>query len=284
MPASTNVIPSVDFQLRTGGNPIGGGTGATLTLDRAIEAGPHDRYANWQDAVYSTRSWQLAFEAMYLEGAGDPPPVLAGADVNVSVGGNDLKGLTEVTLALSHEVQDVVNASTGLDRRVAPGSRKATLTISGDYYDPAAADNAAYSAVVDELLGVTSAGLAVVFSVGGIDVAFTAVTTQGTVEKSVPDVLAAGITLESIGPVLDTTANGEAGMAALFQAFFGAAADGSDPASALGVLIGTTTADNTEFSGSGLLSDLSIAAPLTGRVSVSGTLQGDGPLTRGVTV
>jgi hypothetical protein len=72
-------------------------------------------------------------------------------------------------------------------------------------------------------------------------------------------------------------------MAAVFEAFFGAASDGSDLASSLAVKLATTTVDNTQFTGSGLLSDLSIAVPLTGRVSVSGTIQGNGALTRGVT-
>lgn len=283
MPADTNVIPSVDFQLRTGGNPVGGGTGATLTVGRAIETGPHDRYAGWQDGAYSTRSHQLAFEALYLEGAGGPPPVLSGADVAFTVGGQPLKGLREVTLNLTQEVQDVVNAATGLDRRVRSGARKAAVTIAGDYYDPAAVDQAAYAAVLDELMGATSAGLQVAFTVGGIAVSFRALATQGTVEKSVPDVLKAGLTLESVGAVLNTTANAEPGMAAVLAAFFGAAADGSDPATPIDYLIGTTTPENTEFAGSGLFSDLTIAAPMTGRVTVSGTLQGDGALVRRAT-
>ena len=79
MPATTQTVPSVDFLLTTGGDPVGGGTGATLTFSRATEGGPHDRYAGWNDAVYSTRTWSLGFEAMYIEGAGDPPPVLSGA-------------------------------------------------------------------------------------------------------------------------------------------------------------------------------------------------------------
>lgn len=283
MPATTSVTPSVDFQLRTGGNPVGGGTGATLTIERALEAGPHDRYFGWQDASYSTRSWNLAFEALYLEGPGGPPPVLTGADVAVTVGGVALKGLKEVTLALAQEVSEIVNSTTGLDRTVAPGSRKATLTLSMDYYDPAAAGNTAYAALLDELRGTTSAGLAVVVTVGDIQVSATFVATQGTIEKSVPEVLASGVTLESVGAVLNLTANAEAGMGAVLAAFFGAAADGSDLAAPLEVLIGTTTVDNTEFTGSGLLSDLSLAIPLTGRVTTSGTLQGSGPLTKRAT-
>jgi len=283
MAASTNVIPSVDFQLTTDGDPIGGGTGATLTLDRAIETGPHDRYAGWQDGSYSTRGWQLAFDAYVLQGAGDPPPKLTGADVAVAVGANNLKGLTEVTLALSQEVSEIVNSTTGLARGVAAGTRKATLTIAADYYDPEGTGNAAYEAIVDELLGVTSAGLAITLTVGGIDIAFTALATQGSIEKSGTEQLKKGITLESVGEVLDTTTSAETGMAAVFEAFFGAAADGSDLASTLAVKLATATDDNTEFSGSGLLSDLSIAMPFTGRVSVSGTIQGNGALTRAVT-
>ena len=82
-----------------------------------------------------------------------------------------------------------------------------------------------------------------------------------------PEVLASGITLESVGPVLNTTTAAEAGMGAVLDAYFGAAADGSDLASVLGVLIGTTTPTNSEFAGRGYLSDLSISAPFTGRVA-----------------
>ena len=283
MPAPVNVIPSVDFLLKTGGNPIGGGTGATLTLSRETNSGPHDRYAGWEAVSYAKRMWSLGFEAFYLEGAGGPPPKLTGADVAVTIGGVALKGLTEVTLALAHAVAEYTNSSTGLDRSVRVGARKAQLTIAADYYDPLAADNGAYKAIEDELMGVTSAGLAVVFSVGGISVSFTGLVSQGTVTKSVPEILKAGITLESSGAVLDATAGAEAGLAALLQAFFGAAGDGSGAAETVNVVMGSGSVDSSEYSGAGLLSDLSIKAPLLGDVTLSGTLQGNGALNRQAT-
>lgn len=271
MPAPTTTLNSVEFLLKAAGNSVGGGTGGSLTINRTAEETTSDLSARVKTSIPGVTSWNLTFDTLHQIGGVH----LNGKDVSVTVSGVALKGITEASLALACGVGEVVNSTTGLARTLDPQVRSGSLTVSADYYDPLGTGAAAFGTILDELLGVTSAGLAVVFSIGGMSFAFTGRPTTTSVNKSLPDILKAGITFESTGPITPTMGTSNAGIAALYTALL--AAPASTPVS---VLAGTATVGSTEFSGSGYCTALTLTVPISSPVKVSGTIEGSGALTK----
>ena len=274
MAVPTTTIPSVAFALYADGDNIGGGTGGTLTLTQALNDALNDLNASWMSRTTGARSWSLSADALALSDTGavqtghTPTRV-----VSVKIGAVELQGITSVTAALSQTLNDIVNASSGLDTRRDPGARSLQLTIAADYYDPAAALNAGLQAIVDELVGATQAGLAVIFTVAGVTLTATMRPTQTTVTKSVGQQLTDGVTLVSDGVVTYAGADVDDGIEALLDAFF--AAGFGTP---LTVLAAMTDVGSTQYSGTAYPSGVTITAPFTGNVTVAATLDGHGPL------
>lgn len=280
MAASVNLIPSVDFLLKAGGNAVGCGTGGTLTINQTLNESHSDCAANWNTRTVGPRSWSLALDALVSESGGS---ILTGHDngddpITVTIGGTALKGLTEVSLALALGVAEAVNSTTGLDRALDPTVRSLEVTIANDYYDPAGTGAGAYAAVLDAVTGETSAALEVVVTVGGVSLTFNAHPTTANVTKSNGEILKAGITLVSTGAVTNGTTGLATGIGALLTAFFTAGR-----AAALTVLAATATADNTEWTGSAYPTSINLTVPFSGDVTISATLEGTGPLTRDTT-
>ena len=279
MPATPNVIPSVDLALRAAGNIVGLATGGTLTANRANDEAHHDLSANWMVRTSGVSSWSVSADGLLDTAGGDIVTGHApGAVLRVGIGGDDVKGLTEAGVSLSLNVAEVVNAFTGMTRTLDPAARSCEVSLSFDYYDPAAAGSAAFAAVLDYLLGVTDDPLAVTLEVAGLSLAFDAVPTTSALTKSAGEVLKAGVTLAAAGPVTNNSAGLGAGVAGLLAAFFGA-----DRSAALGVLVGTGVADNTEFEGDAFPSSIGITVPYAGQATTSVTLEGTGPLVRRAT-
>ena len=271
MPAPTTTTNSVDWLAKIAGNAVGGSTGGTLTINRTAEETTSDEDARSKTSVLGTMSWSLGFDSFHKIGG----QKLSGAGVSVTVGGTPLKGITEAALALTVGVGDVVNSTTGLARSLDPQTRSGSLTVSADYYDPLAAGGGAYVAILDEMLGVTSAGLAVVVTLGTMSFSFTGRPTTTSITKSLPEILKAGITFEATGPIVPTVGTSDTGVVALITAML--ATPASTP---VVVLCGPAAVGATEFTGSGYVSSLTVTIPIATPVKVSGTIEGSGPLTR----
>ena len=279
MAATLNTIPSVDFAIKAGGNPVGFATGGTLTVNRANDEAHHDESANWMQRTSGVSSWSVSGDGLLDAAGGDIVTGHApGSILTVSVGGDDVKGLTEAGVSLSLNVAEVVNAFTGMTRALDPAARSCEVTLSFDYYDPAAVGSDAYATILDYLLGVTSAPLAVVLDVAGLSLSFDAVPTTSAITKSAGEILKAGVTLTASGPVTNNSAGLGAGASGLLAAYFGA-----ERSAALAVLVGTGVADNTEFAGSAFPSSIGITIPFAGQATTSVTLEGSGPLVRQAT-
>src|SRR5690554_1424988 len=97
MAASTTVLNGNDFLLKAGGSTIGGGMDAELTIEQALEDVTNDTAPNWRKLLESTRQWALSFTSMYLEGSDE----INGEDLEITVGGTALKGLTSATINIS---------------------------------------------------------------------------------------------------------------------------------------------------------------------------------------
>jgi predicted secreted protein len=275
MATPTTLIPSVEYAIYANGGSVGGGTGGTLTITQGLNEAFHDQSANWMQRTTGARSWSLSADALALNAGGavqtghTPTKV-----VSVTVGGTALKGLTSVTAALSLATDEAVNSTVGLDTARTPNARALQLTVASDYYDPAGVGASGLDKVIDELLGVTSAGLAVVFSVAGVTMTATMRPATTTLNKTINERLKDGITLMSDGPVVLATSGVDAGLEALLESFF--ADGGAEP---LTVLFGTTIPETTEFGGTAYATAITITAPFVGNVTVSATLDGTGPLT-----
>lgn len=277
MAATTTVRSSVDFLLHAGGSSIGFGTGGTLTLNQALNDSSSDAATNWQVRTAGARSWSLQADGIINESG----TILTGHDsggtpLSVTIGGTALKGITSAEVALSCDVAEVVNSTTGLDRALDSAARSLSLTIQGDYYDPLGTGAGALDDILDELLGTTTAGLATVLTVGGVSLTFTARPTTASVVKSAGDILKNGLTLVSTGAVTNGTTGLDTGTSALLTAFFTTAAAGSVTV----LCSGADDSGNAEYTGSAIPSAINISVPYAGNATVSATLEGTGALTK----
>ena len=271
MAATTTVLNGNDFLLKVGGNAIGGGMDADLTIEQALEDVTNDTAPNWRKLLESTRQWMLSFSSMYLEGGEE----INGIDLDITVGGTSLKGLTSATLKIAVNTSDIVNTTTGYDRNIATKARSLTLDVEFDYYDPAGTGAEAYGTVLGEVLGTTAGGLATVVTFGAsASFSGTAKPANVKVAKTQSDHVKGTLTLEFSGAVTNGTTGADTGMAALLTALFD-----STLVTSLTALIGTTVVGNTEYTGTVYPTDLTISVPFVGRVDVSGTLTGSGALT-----
>ena len=280
MPAQDTVFQSVDILIKAAGNLVGYTTGGTLTVNQALDDVFHDASPNWLTKTTGARSWSASSDGLVDTAGGDVVTGHAdGAPLTLTVDGDELDGLTEVGITLSVDVSEIVNNRTGLDRAIDPQGRSCELSVSFDPVDPAAASSTAYKKCLDRLLGVATGTLPVTISVGGLSLAFDALPSTSTpITKSTGDIIKGGLTLVATGPVTDNSAGLGAGMTALLSSF----CDG-DSVARLAVLIGTTTADNSEYAGNAYPSSVSITAPFAGQVTTSVTLEGDGALVRQAT-
>ena len=85
------------------------------------------------------------------------------------------------------------------------------------------------------------------------------------------------ITLEMAGEPTETFTNPDPGLQALINAFF------ADAPTSVAALIDTGVTGATQYSGSSYPTSLKITIPFDGEMDVSGTLDGSGELTRGLT-
>lgn len=277
MPAPQTTIPSVDVAIKAGGNIVGATTGGTLTASQASDEAVHDGAASWTDFTTGTRSWSVQAEGILDKTGGS---LITGHDdgtapLSVTAGGNAVKGLTEAQLTLSQNLAEIVNATTGLTRTLNPTRRSAELALSFDYYDPLATGSEGFKALQDRLIGVADGALAVVFGVGGLELSFQGRPSTSTLTKSTEDILKAGLTIAVAGAITDGSSGLGAGLTALLAAYFGR--------TPLTVLVGTTTADASEYSGSAYVSQVGLTVPFAGQATVSATLEGSGALTRSAT-
>lgn len=272
MAAQTTVLNGNDFLLKLGGNTIGGGMDAELSIEQALEDVTNDTAPNWRKLLESTRQWGLTFSSMYLEDSEE----INGEDLAITVGGVALKGLTQASLRISVATSDVVNTTTGYDRTVAPKTRSVTLDVEFDYYDPAGTGAGGYETLLKQVLGEEAGGVAVALAFGASGgFSGNAKPANVNISKTQGSHVTGSLTLEFSGVVTNATTDTDTGFTALLTALFGAGA-----VSSVTALLGTSVADNTEYTGTAYPTEITISIPYVGRVDVSGTLTGSGALTR----
>lgn len=272
MAAPTTYQAGIDFRLKSGSDTIGGGVDARLRYQMEPVEVTNKTAPSWQKNLPGVRSWGIEFDTLYMEGSDEE----AGSTMDITVGGTSLKGVTQATLQLQAAFDPIVNTTVGLDREIIPTVRSVTLQIQADYYDPAGTGATALDALLDEIEGSTSSGLAVVFTFGS-GASFTATMRPTRVQKASPvqGHATVEIDLTATGAVTDGTTGEDAGIGALLTAFFGASAVGSITAD-----FTPETATYTHYTGTVYPTSLTFTAAYSGRIDISGVFEGHGAITR----
>lgn len=276
MPASTTIQQGTYLLLKAGGTTVGGAT--TSTLKVSAEAIPviHKGGGNWERTLAGVRDWSVDFDAIPLESGSE----VSGRNLSVTVSTVALKGIESARIALTSDVAETANTTSGFVKDRIGTTRRAEITLSGAYYDPRGTGATALSTTLGEIMGTTSAGLSVVVSFG------TALSITGTyrpvgvdISTPVAEIIKSGITWRSTGAVTYTMTNLDAGVAGLLTAFITTAR-----AAPITALLVSADSGATQWTGSTLPTALTFDVPYERAAGVSGTLVGVGALTEGATI
>lgn len=276
MAATTSYTDGWDLSLAFGGNPVGAETNARLRASAEfLNALSKLNYA-WRRTLPGPREWSVEADAFVLTSGGAE---VNGSAATLTIGGVALKGWENINIELGTETDPLVDSTTGLDTVLRPTTRFARLSVDGNYFDPLGTGADALADVIAEVLGDTTAGLAVVVTTGGgTQFSFTGRPGSLEIGANVSQVVKNGIEVEASGAVTNTTSGADAGITGLLSAFFNAAGVQSGTA-----VLSTGTATNSEFTGTVYPTALRIQIPQRGLVTMSGTLSGSSALTHQAT-
>lgn len=274
MAAKTTTEQGIDWLLYVGSDDLGGEESGTLRQVLNTEPVTHKGSANIEATLPASQEWGMDFTARYVEAA-----ALSGAALSATIGGTALKGVRQVSLSVQCDVEPTVNTTAGAWRDLMPTTRRVTVSIDADWYDPNGTGATALDAVQDEVAGSTSSGLAVVVGWGsGQSLTITgrpiSVTTQ--TPRGARNTVA--IEFQSTGSVTYTSTGADAGLAALITAILAA-----NKATSVAVKMASANSGSSQWSGSGYVTNLSVSIPYRRPVEVTGTVEGSGALTYGTT-
>ena len=275
MASPTTLLKGDLFLTTVGGDAIGCETGATPQVQRENRARACKSAPLWRTAVQGSYEWTIRTEALFEDGAS--PVAQAGSTVALTVGGVALKGIRQITWRLSADVQRAVNTTTGLGGVLDVGARFGEIDVEFDYYDPDGTGAGALKSALDEVLGSTSAGLAFVLTFGaGASFTFTARPSNVEINFNGGERVSGRFTAQSEGAITNGSANEDAGIGSLQDAFFGASG-----VTSLTALLSASTTDYTNWSGITYPTDITYTIPYDGDITIAVVLTGSGTLTMG---
>lgn len=279
MPAPTTQQSGYDYVLKHGGTTIGGGTNATLSLTTSVREATNKGTSRWKKTVCPINSWSMDFEGMYLVSTAE----VCGKDVVVTVGGANVKGITQMDVNLSAEMIEAANANTSGWMQVVPGNRTLTVTLTGHWYDfhldttAGTGGDEALEDIFDAYFNKTtvSAVIGLVSTTQQI-----ASTTFRVLDAQLPTphdgIMTYSVTLEATGAIGTwTQTSADTALAAIVGDFV----DSTGVQSAT-VLLTSATTDYAEWTGTAFPETLAFSVPFDGPITVSGTFRGSGALTQ----
>jgi len=274
MAAPVTTISGVDLVLKIGGSTITQRE-AELFVAAELPSVASKTSANFDETINGARTWGFRLSGPYVESSAE----LAGRTGSISIGGTALKGWETATLSLTSEMPEIVNFSDGLDAKRNPKMRRATLSVDGYYFDPRGTGAGALDAILAEVLGTTTAGLATVLTFGSAQsVSFTARPSDVNVSAPYTDEVRNRLTLASTSAVTYTSTNAETALGALISAWKAAGV-----ATSVSCLFATATSGASQWTGTAFVSELTVEIPYRAEVSVSATLTGSGAITPAAT-
>lgn len=273
MAAPTGEQVGIEFLLQAGANDLGCSTSSTRTRTTSMVDTSCKDGGKWMSQIPSTQEESIEFDKFML----DADQQLTALGMTIGIGGNNLMGVNSATLAISSELIDVINNDTARWRELRPSTRTIELSIERDYVDPAT--DAAFAS----LLSAADTG-----SIASLDFSLNGFSFTGDVYvpeeglETPHDGLATGpieLVLNNAPNTLAYTSQGAA-LVEMLDALT------NDPMSSFTALVQVVNGQQTQIDGATSYSidtypeSIEFEFPVEDPVSVTGTLQSDGPETR----
>lgn len=285
-------IRGSDIGITVGGNLVGGRTGGSLVLDRALLDVTNTSDNKWRNITTLQRSWRVPFQGIYVDNSVDLTGCASLKIVDSGGSPASIEQLKTVTLSVTQELLEIANCGNSDNRAVLPGTRSATISFTADYQDPGNSNNQAvlfadWEATAPKIdfdleLGTTGTG-------GTTYPAFTGsgYVTSITIDGPRDGIATISGTIEVTGAVTfdDSTSGSDTGLAALIAAIIPSTPT-NDPASVSVVFgydsdqDGTMETSATRWSGTGYVTTLEVSMAYNEISTTSIEVTGTGALTR----
>jgi len=280
MPLITTVVPGLDWTL---GNNITTAFAAGRDLSVSFTAAETDLTSrdssNWQRLLPAAREWSAEWSGVFTYGA----LAQSGRTGVITVGASTLGGWTSYGINFTSASEDTVDSTTGLDTTRFGTRRALTFSVEGNYYDPEASAGAAFKLL--QTAHSTGATAAVVFTVAtGFTVGATVMVSDISISSAYEGKVTYSLSLTAVGVPTVTRTTGSQGtnIESLFAGLLGTIRSTTLATVSFGPpqAQGAPYDDWTIYSGSTMVSALSLEAEYTGEVTISTTLLGTGPISQ----
>lgn len=279
-------LAGLDLIVTAGASIIGGQENATLNWEANANEVNTKTNGGWREALTGLIGWNIAVGGLWYEGAPEAAATRGfGSSLGLrAVGGGSydlLAALAEITFTLQMETREVSNQDHAGYRVVRPNIRGCTIDVTADYVDPNATSNAALQTLLSAFENRDDVEFQYSFGEEGSSFSGLAVPVPQSLQAPNGDDAQVQFQLQTQGPVANALAGVDAGLVALFDAFF------TDPPTELAVELGVDRAQDGDYdegydkySGNCYATELVITNPADGPIQTSGTLTGSSPLTR----
>lgn len=259
------------------------GTDATLNFGPEIIGTGSKASSGYVTNIQGRTDWSITYSGLLDFSS----TVNTGEDLNVTVGGDAISGLTSASATLISNAAETANTTTGLFLTRVPTTKAFSLSVEVDYYDPGydetptpgQTNNPGLYTVIEEAIGTTNSGLAVVLTFGPATNTVTATMRPSQISLSAPaeGIVTGTIPFESTGSFTITDTNLNSGLGAIVTAFD---ADTTLTARFKHVSSGTTAVSgDAEYTGSVYVTQIALTIPFSGTPTYEATLSGSGALT-----
>lgn len=268
MAARTTTFDYSDLDLKIDGTELQGLINCNLTINLELAETVAAAPTAWQDYCKGLVDWTISGSGGWIETAAECG---VGATLKLD-GSNAMLGVADCDYTFDVAMSEISAQSSGGFREYAPSLRTMTMNMNGMYYDPANAatnEGGLYDCVAER-----TSSLSVIQTFGtGSTLSFTGYPSTYSLDRSRGEHVKIAATIMATGAVTDGTA-GQATIDSFLTKLYSEAA--------ITALLTSSSAGDTELSGSTYVQSFGISIPMSGRIEYNFVLRGSGVLTDGI--